>query len=310
MVLSSQKIQPIGIVPQKGRLKKDNVTYFVFSLPGLILWSAFIFIPIILGFYYAMTDWNGISLDYNFIGLNNFISLISDERVHNSLKITFIYTIITTTIITVLSIFLANILNNARLKCRALIRSIFFFPAVLSMITVGLIFSQILSKPIPVIGEALGINWMSSNLLASQSTALIGIMIVHLWHGTAVPTVMYMAGLQSIPEELNEAAILDGATILQQFRYITLPFLIPVMKVSLVLLVKAGITQFDYIKVTTMGGPGHATETVSALIMDQAFSYSMKYGYAISEAIMLFIILIIITLIQFNVLGRKEVGQQ
>ena len=292
------------------KINSSQMTYYIFSIPSIILWLLFLCLPLILGFYYSMTDWNGISTQYNFVGLDNFARILSDSRVRNSLMVTGVYTILETGIITCLAIIFALILNCTFLKCRTLIRAVFFFPAVLSMITVGLIFSQIMSRPLPAIGEALGIRWLSSNLLASQSTALLGIVIIHVWHGTAVPTVMYMAGLQSVPSELLEAARIDGAGPWQRFIYIIFPFLVPVMKVGLLLLVKAGITQFDYIRVTTGGGPGHATETISTLIMEQAFGTSMKYGYAITEALLLFIILIVVTIIQQLILGRKEVGQQ
>ena len=289
--------------------KKDRLMYFIFSIPGLLLFCLFILTPLVLGFYYSMTDWDGISVKFNFVGIRNFIELASDMRVANSLFITFKYTFFITVVITILAIFLAIILNSS-IKHTTFFRSIFFFPAVLSMITVGLIFSQIYFKPLPMIGKALGIGILSSNLLASKSTALFAIILIHIWHGTAVPTVMYIAGLQSIPGELLESAMIDGANPIQRFRAIVFPFIAPVMKVSLVLLVKSGITQFDYIKATTEGGPGAATETVSALIMDQAFGYSMKYGYAITESILLFAILVLVSLFQFNILGKKEVGQQ
>ena len=140
-----------------------------------------------------------------------------------------------------ISLILALIFNSD-IRLKSFFRGIFFFPAVLGMLVVGLIFNEIFYRVVPVIGKAMNISWLSTNILASKSTAMYGVLIVHVWLAVAMATVMLLAGLQSTPMELYEAAELDGANKWQRFRYITMPFLLPVLSVVLILQIKNGLT--------------------------------------------------------------------
>lgn len=189
---------------------------------------------------------------------------------------------------------------------KSLIRSIYFFPVVISLVTVGLIFNQIFYQGLPLIGKALHIEMLSKNILANSKLALYGVLFVNLWQGVAIPTVLFIAGLQSVPEDLVEAAKIDGASGFQRFRSVVFPFLIPVMNIVLVLTLKAGLTLFDYVMAMTGGGPGRATESIGILIYSFAFQ-EMRFSYGITLSVVLFFIIAVVSVIQMKILSRLEV---
>lgn len=280
-------------------------TYIYLMIPGLVLYSIFFILPILMGIYYSLTDWNGISARFNFIGLKNYLSIMHDKAFGKVLVFTLKYTVIFVVLAVIISVFLALLLN-ANIKGRSFFRTAYFLPAILSMLTVSLIFGQIFYRIIPVIGEKLHIEALQMNILATREYAMYGILFVHLWQGVALPTLLFLAGLQTIPTELFEAASLDGATGFQKFRYITISYLLPTLSVVLVLTLKAGLTVFDYIKCLTDGGPGGSTKSIAFLIYQHAFVQN-KFSYSISEAIVTGVIVAMVSVIQITLSGRKKV---
>lgn len=294
---------------KKGKKKKiteRSLSMFLFTIPATVLYCVFFIYPIFIGVMYSFTDWNGLSKEYKFIGLSNYITAFSNSRFQNAVKFNIRFTLMAVVIIVLLSLILALIFNNSMLKCKSLFRGIFFFPAVLGMLVVGLIFNEIFYRVVPVIGKAMNISALSSNILASKSTAIYGVLFVHVWLAVAMATVMLLAGLQSAPEDLYEAAVLDGANRWQKFRYITMPFLLPVLSVVLILQVKSGLTVYDIIVALTNGGPGGATESLAVLIYNHGFK-EVKLSYAIAEAMVLTIVICAISFIQTSISNKKKV---
>ncbi|MFD2672594.1 carbohydrate ABC transporter permease [Marinicrinis sediminis] len=288
--------------------EQNKHIYFLFTLPALLLYAIFYIYPVMKGFQYSLTDWNGISPDFNWIGLHNYLEILGDKRFMHSLIFTLKYTGFLVFFVLVISLLIALLLNS-KLKFNTFFRSIFFFPAVLSLITVGLIWNQVFYSVLPEIGRALGIDALSKNILGSSNGAMIGILIANVWQGIAIPAVIFLAGLQSIPKDMYEAATMDGANAWDKFKNITFPFLVPMFTVNLVLVMKSGLTVFDYIKAMTDGGPGYATESIGLLIYQHGFT-ELKFGYGAAEAIVLFILFVLIAVVQINFLNRKGVGQQ
>lgn len=288
--------------------RKSTWTHYLFSFPIFLLYTVFFIIPACTGIYYSLTNWDGMKKTYDFIGLANYQRLFTDARFVNAILFTLKYTILLVAIVISLSLFLALLLNM-KMKGQGLFRAIFFFPAVLSLITVGLIFNQIFYRPLPMIGEALGISWLSTNILGNPDLAIFGILVTNIWQGVAMPTVIFLAGLQSVPAALYEAATMDGASTWQKFKSITLPFIIPMLSINLVLTVKSGLTVFDYITAMTGGGPGSATESIGMLIYKLGFS-QFQFGYGAAQSIVLLLFIVLISVIQNKLLSRKEVGQQ
>ena len=278
-------------------------TYGLFCLPGFIAYCVFLIFPILMGIYYSFMDWNGISKGYNFIGFANYAKLFTDKKFGEALLFNFRYTIMLIVGVVVISVVLALLLNK-EFKGRSFFRTLYFLPAVLSMITVSLVFKQVFFYVLPAIGKALGIEALSTNILASKQNAIYGVLFVHLWQGVALPTLLFLAGLQTI--QLYEAAAIDGANGWQQFKHITVAYLIPTLSVVLVLLVKQGLMVFDYVKSMTAGGPGTATQTIALLIYNNGFERN-RYSYSIAQAIATGVIIALISAIQIQASNRKKV---
>lgn len=297
---------------QKSKIKTHSAmtreritTYGLFCLPGFIAYCVFLIFPILMGIYYSFMDWNGISKGYNFIGFANYAKLFTDKKFGEALLFNFRYTIMLIVGVVVISVVLALLLNK-EFKGRSFFRTLYFLPAVLSMITVSLVFKQVFFYVLPAIGKALGIEALSTNILASKQNAIYGVLFVHLWQGVALPTLLFLAGLQTIPTELYEAAAIDGANGWQQFKHITVAYLIPTLSVVLVLLVKQGLMVFDYVKSMTAGGPGTATQTIALLIYNNGFERN-RYSYSIAQAIATGVIIALISAIQIQASNRKKV---
>lgn len=290
------------------RGSKSNLIFFLLTLPAVALYMIFFLVPLFIGVYYSMTNWDGFSLSYDMVGLQNYTKILQDKRFMNSLAFTGLYTVIIVIGKLGVALVLALLLSGS-LKMRGFFRSVYFFPAVLSMITVGMIFNYFFYALFPPIGEALGIDWLSRNILGNKQTAIYGIALTNIWQGFAVPMVIFIAGLASVPKDLNEAAIIDGASPMQRFFSVTIPFLIPMLTVNVVLAIKGGLTVFDYIVAMTNGGPSSSTESLGFLIYQHGMN-EMKFGYGTAEAIYVFFLIALISFIQIKLLSRKEVGQQ
>lgn len=278
---------------------------FIFTVPATVLYCIFFIYPIAIGIMYSFTDWNGLAKDFKFIGLANYIEAFTNKRFQNAVLFNIKFTILAVILVVGISLILALIFNSD-IRLKSFFRGIFFFPAVLGMLVVGLIFNEIFYRVVPVIGKAMNISWLSTNILASKSTAMYGVLIVHVWLAVAMATVMLLAGLQSTPMELYEAAELDGANKWQRFRYITMPFLLPVLSVVLILQIKNGLTVYDIIVALTNGGPGGATESLAILIYNHGFK-EVKFSYAIAEAIILTIVICAISFVQTSISNKKKV---
>ena len=269
-------------------------TYGLFCLPGFIAYCVFLIFPILMGIYYSFMDWNGISKSYNFIGFANYAKLLTDKKFGEALLFNFRYSIMLIVGVVVISVVLALLLNK-EFKGRSFFRTLYFLPAVLSMITVSLVFKQVFFYVLPAIGKALGIEALSTNILASKQNAIYGVLFVHLWQGVALPTLLVLAGLQTIPTELYEAAAIDGANGWQQFKHIILPGIKTILVLNVILSITGSLSAFEGPYVITSGANGTATYFVR---MDRLAHTSQKVGLASAMAIVLLIIILICALLQ------------
>jgi raffinose/stachyose/melibiose transport system permease protein len=288
--------------------KKDKIFLAITIIP-LALYILLFMVPVFMGFNYSLTDWNGLSSKYNFVGLSNYVTIFTKKRYMKSLLFTFKYSFFLVVGVMVLAMVITLALTYlVSKKFATFYRSIFFFPAVLSLITVGLVWSQIFYRVLPIIGQALNIGWMSKNILGDPNTAMWGVLLVNIWQGTAIPFVILLAGIQNVPQDLSEAARIDGANSFQIFTKITVPFMLPTINVAFVMVLKSGITVFDYIQAMTEGGPMQSTESAGYLIYQLAFSDN-KAGLSTAYAVILLLIVAIISIIQMVVSSKFEVGQ-
>lgn len=291
---------------KKSKALNRNHILFLFTLPILIMYCVFFIIPLLMGMKNSFTDWSGTSPDYNFIGIKNYIDIFQDERFRNALIFNFKYTILLTVGTVIISLIIAIVLNQ-KIRGRGFFRSVFFLPAILSLVTVGLIWNELFYRVIPLIGEATGWGLFESSWLGSPKLAMYAILLVNLWQGCATPIVLLIAGLQSVPQDLYEAAAIDGANAWQRFKSITIPYLIPVLNIVIVTSVKGGLTTFDYIKAMTDGGPMQSTESVGILIYNHAMQEG-RFGYSVAESMILFLIIALVSIVTMRMTENKKVG--
>ena len=289
---------------KKGSVLNRNWAY-LFVLVPIALQLIFFYAPMAQGFYYSFTNWTGLTNDYDLIGFQNYQAILSDQRFMKSVSFTVIFTIGLIVGEVLIGIMVARFLNR-KIKGVGFFRTAYFFPAVLSTVTLGLIFKQVFNYGLPQLGEKLGIGFLEQNLIANEKTVFWGVLFVALWQGVAMPIVIFLAGLQSIPEEILEAASIDGATNRQKFRHIELPYLLPSLSMVFIMALKSGLTAFDLIFALTGGGPSDKTTTLGLLVYNYAFK-SNQYGYANAIAVVLFLVIAVISIIQIRLSKRFEV---
>lgn len=287
------------------RVNGDRVSYFLISLPALLLYSFFYVYSVLLGFSHSLTDWDGLSRKYSFIGFENYAKIFDSKRYWESIFITLRYAIAIVVLTIVLGVLLAVVLNSVK-RFKTFFKSVFFFPTMISAVAVALIWDQMFYRAWPYVLGAMGFTDVTSPL-SSPTSALIAVIFVNMWQAICIPTVIFIAGLQSIPTELYESAVIDGATRTQQFRYITLPHLMPMVTVNGILALKSGITAFDYAYAMTGGGPARATMLIGIKIYDDAFQAS-RYSVACAEAVTLFVIIAILSAVQTKISSRNGVN--
>ena len=289
---------------KKGSVLNRNWAY-LFVLVPIALQLIFFYAPMAQGFYYSFTNWTGLTNNYDLIGFQNYQAILSDQRFMKSVSFTVIFTIGLIVGEILIGIMVARFLNR-KIKGVGFFRTAYFFPAVLSTVTLGLIFKQVFNYGLPQLGEKLGIGFLEQNLIANEKTVFWGVLFVALWQGVAMPIVIFLAGLQSIPEEILEAASIDGATSRQKFRHIELPYLLPSLSMVFIMALKSGLTAFDLIFALTGGGPSDKTTTLGLLVYNYAFK-SNQYGYANAIAVVLFLVIAVISIIQIRLSKRFEV---
>ena len=282
---------------------KNDKIFLGILIPVLILFFCLNTLPLIKGFYYGLTNFRGYG-NYDFVGLRNFKDLFSDARVGKSYLFTFKYALIMTFLVNFLSLVLAMGLNR-EIKGKNALRGIYFVPNILGGLVVGYIFSFIFTYILPAVGEAIGIGFLQNSFLASTKTAWIAIVIVGAWQGIAMNTIIYISGLQTVPEEVYEACMLDGASGWKKFSKITLPLIMPFVTINLVLCMKNALMVFDQIMSLTKGGPSQSTESISYLIYNNGMSGG-QFGFQSANAFVFFVVIVVISFLQMKFLGGKE----
>lgn len=279
-------------------------TYILMVLPALILFVAFNTIPLITGAMYSFTNYRGYG-SYDFVGLRNYIDLFSDARVGNSYLFTFKYAIAGTILVNLLSLILALGLNS-KIKFKSMLRGVYFLPNILGGLIIGYIFSFIFTYIIPAVGSALHIGFLENSILASEKYAWIGVLIVGVWQAVAMNTIIYISGLQTIPAEIYEAGMIDGANHLQTFKNLTLPMLMPFVSTNFILSTKNMLMVFDQIMALTKGGPAQSTESISYLIYKNGMDGG-QFGFQSANAVIFFVVIVTISIIQMAITNKKEV---
>lgn len=288
---------------KKGKTNDRERTFLLITIPVLVLFFCFNTLPLIKGFIYSFTNFKGYGT-YDFVGLRNYKDLFTDARVGRSYLFTFKYAIVCTIIVNVISLLLALGLN-AKIKGKTVLRGIYFIPNILGGLVIGYIFSFFFTYILPVAGQAAGIEWLSSSILAKERTAWFGIVIVGAWQAIAMNTIIYISGLQTVPEDVYEAGAIDGATGWRRFKDLTFPLIIPFFTINMVLCMKNFLMVFDQIMALTKGGPSQSTESISYLIYQNGMSGG-QFGFQSANAVLFFVVIVAISAFQMTVMGKKE----
>lgn len=290
-----------------GKEKKTRVLFwrnrkvvpYLFILPNMVLFLTFMIVPLIMTFYYSAVKWNGMGKP-KLIGFDNFIYIFGDEVFRKSLFNTFYYTIATVPILMVLALLFA-ILLNSKIPLRGLIRSAIYIPAVVSTVVVGKVFMWIFQEQLGLINylitsfDGSAIQWTND-----PRFAMIMLIVATIWQRTGYNMVIYLAGLQGIPTEMMEAAVIDGANTRQKFRYVVLPLLKNTHMFVMITCVIHAFRSFDLVYTMTQGGPLNSTKTIVMYIYEQAFNKNY-YGRAASAGVILFVCLVGFTIVRLKV---------
>lgn len=280
---------------------------YLFILPNVLIFALFVIIPAVQGLGMAFTD-QGIFTQAKFVGFKNFINLFKDKVFLITLKNTIVYSFITVIALIVVSLLLALLLSKSTVKGESALRAIFYIPSLLSMIIVGIAWRFILGNEMGIINYVIrqlggtGVDWLTNGTLAMAS-----IIVVSVWTYAGYYMLIFISGLQAIPNELYEAAIVDGAGKWYSFRKITLPLLSPTTLVVSILATINAFKAYELIITMTKGGPGYATKFIVQQVYEVAFTQD-KLGYASAMSMVLMAIIGVFTLIQFKV--TKNGGEE
>ncbi|MBE0690848.1 MAG: sugar ABC transporter permease [Anaerolineae bacterium] len=290
---------------------RRKLNAYLFIIPAYIFFIVFIAIPFFRAIGISTTEWAGYDTP-RFIGLRNFENLLTNDRVFwIALRQTFVFTIATTILQTIIPLLIAILINN-KWRGSTVFRTILFVPVIISFVVSGLLWKMIYDANFGVLNSiltAIGLSQFTTAWLAKPETAMGAIIFVSLWQSLGFYMLIFFAGLQSIPLELYESASLDGANARQKIRHITVPMLWPVTTVVIVINIIGGIKVFDIIYVMTTGGPNHATEVLGTYLYITAFGATgggaPSMGYAAAIGVVILILAMTGTIIQFRLTRRR-----
>lgn len=293
------------IIPASPKARKKRRTepvYYFFLLPSVILFTLAITIPGLMGIFYSFTDSIGIG-DWKFIGLTNYKALFSDPAILQAYLFTFGFAIVTVAVVNLVAFLLALGLT-AKIRFTTTLRAIFVVPMVISGIIISYVFNFLFSNSLPALGEALGVSWLETSLLANPNLAWVAIVIVTAWQAIPSTMLIYIAGLLSVPGEVYEAAEIDGASTLQKLTRVTIPLVFGYVVINMILGLKNFLNAYDIIVGLTNGGPGTATRSIAMTIIS-GFNGG-DYAYQMANAT-IFFVAIVIALLQLSATrGRNE----
>ena len=258
-----------------------------------------------MSFYYSALDWNGISKSTDFIGIQNYIELFQDKNYLNSLFFTLKFAICNVILSNALAILFA-VWVSGKARINNAMRICFFLPNVLCSLIVGFVWMFIFNQMTASLYQQTGWGIFTANWLSDPNLAFFALLIVCVWQGVGYYMVIYIAGLNNIDYSYREAAAIDGANRVQQFRHITLPLLMPSITVNLFRSIANSFRLFDLNLSLTDGGPGRATTSLALDIYTEAFDNS-RMGYGSAKAVIFFLIVMAITFIQVGYTRKKEV---
>ena len=286
-------------------LRKQQMQYLSLVLPGMIIFTIGLIIPMFLSFYYSLTSWNGMTVEKPFVGLDNYVKLVSDPYARSAWWFTIRFTIWNTIIQNVAAIFMAVALDSG-IKGQKIMRTIFFVPCLISAVVVGFVWLKLYGNVLPALFKLVGLKSSLAMLLGKEETVLTGLLIANNWQWIGYWMLIYLAALQSIPSDLYEAAKVDGANAVRQFINITIPMLAPALTICIVGITTGSLKVYDLLVASTNGGPGRASTSIIYYTYSTAIN-GRQYGYGSALTISVVFALLLVAVLQVKVLKKREV---
>lgn len=288
------------------RKKKDKAWYALFVIPLLFIFTTVVIIPFIIGIGYSFVSWDGMPLnEKTFVGIENYIRLFSDKRFTSSAVNTVLFTLVSVALINILGLIFALIVTS-KLRIRNVVRTMLFMPYLIGGLILGYIWKFIFTDLFKMIGERTGLDNIFFSWLLNPKYALLAMIIVTTWQMAGYIMIIYINGIQSIPEDVLEAAKVDGAGFWQLLFHVKFPLIMPSFTICLFLTLSNCFKIFDVNVSLTGGGPGNGTEMMAMNIYNEIFSLN-NYGYGQAKAIIFFIAVASLTLVQVAITKKREV---
>lgn len=274
--------------------------------PALLFFTLIMIVPFLMGMYYSFTDWNGVSGQVSWVGIDNFSKIFTnDPDFWSSFWFTVRFTVLGVVLTNIVGFFLAYLLTKP-LKSRNMLRTIFFMPNVIGGLLLGFIWQFIFIKGFATMGDITGWSFFNLPWLGDATTGFWAIVMVFIWQSSGYLMVIYIASLSNVSREVLEAAEIDGASRMQVLRSIIVPLIMPAVTIGLFLAISWSFKMFDLNLSLTKGGPFKSTESVAMNIYNEAF-LNNRYGLGTAKALLFFLIVAVITIIQVRITKSKEV---
>lgn len=283
---------------------------YLFFLPGLLLYAIFFIYPTISALFYSFTNWDGLSSSFQFVGISNYERAFTGDTIFrktigNNLKFMLVVVVFQTLVALA---FAMIVLKNT--KTTIFLRALYFFPTILSSVSVAFIWSFIYDPSLGILNQLLelvGLEFLTQNWLGNANIAIYSLAVTQIWFHAGQMLIIFVAGLQAIPDELYEVAKIEGANKWQTFRSVTWPLLAPSATIVVAYTTIQSFKAFDLVFAMTGGGPNNSTQIVATYIFDIAFR-SYQFGYASAISVIFMIIIAIITFLQFKALRSDRIS--
>jgi len=288
---------------------KKHLRLLPFLLPGLLLYAVLFLYPTVSALYYSFTDWDGLSPSYQYVGLQNYENVSQDIIFQKSLGNNVKFMLMVVLVQTIVSLLLALQIYKQS-KRNVALRALYFLPTILSSVSVGFIWTVIYDSNLGELNKlltAVGLESLTQSWLGDPSLAIYSIAAVQAWAHIGQMAVLFIAGLQSIPQEIKEAATLDGASQLGLFFRITWPLLAPAAAIVVSYTTIQSFKAFDLVFTMTGGGPNYSTEIMSTYIYSSAF-LNYTFGKAATASVYFLLLISVITFVQFKLLRTDRVS--
>lgn len=285
---------------------KSKITTALFVVPSLFIFINVVIIPFIMGIVYSFTNWNGFAFKgSSFVGLKNYASAFKDAKFVTSFWLTAKYTLVMIILVNIVGLMLA-LLVTSKIKSKNALRGIYFLPNLIGGLILGFIWQFVFSKFFEQLGQVTHSSKIFFNWLQNPTASFWALVVVGVWQMAGYVMVIYIASIESISDEIMEAADIDGANSWTKFRKITLPLIVPAFTISLFVTLSNSFKQYDTNLSLTNGGPYGSTELITMNILHTAFGYN-KYAQAQAKAIIFFLVIMVVTVIQVYITKKREV---